>query len=106
MLPAVTKETSVEKGHRETEMKDRNKSKRISRRTVVLAAGAAPLLAMGVTGARAAKLPQAAVHYQPTPKDGKQCDGCALFIPPAACKSVEGSIAPTGWCVLWVKKAA
>ena len=106
MLPVVKKETSVEKCHQETEMKDGSKSKRISRRTVVLAAGATPLLAMGVTGALAAKLPQAAVHYQPTPKDGKQCDGCALFIPPAACKSVEGSIAPTGWCVLWVKKAA
>jgi len=87
-------------------MKDRSKFERISRRTVVLAAGAAPLLAMGGTGARAAKLAQSAVRYQPTPKDGKQCDGCNLFIPPNACKSVEGTIAPTGWCMLWVKKAA
>jgi hypothetical protein len=60
---------------------------------------------MGLTGARAAKLRQAAVHYQPTPKDGKQGDGCALFIPLDACKSMDGPIAPTGWC-FWVKKAA
>ena len=86
-------------------MKDRSKSGKISRRTVVLAAGAAPLLAMSATSALAAKLAQSAVRYQPTPKDGKQCDGCNLFIPPNACKSVEGTIAPTGWCTLWVKKA-
>jgi hypothetical protein len=86
-------------------MKDRSRSSKISRRTVVLAAGAAPLLAMSATSALAAKLAQSAVRYQPTPKDGKQCDGCNLFIPPNACKSVEGPIAPTGWCTLWVKKA-
>ena len=85
-------------------MKDRNKSSKISRRTVVLAAGAV-FLAASVTSVRAAKLAQSAVRYQPTPKDGKQCDGCNLFIPPNACKSVEGTIAPTGWCTLWVKKA-
>ena len=87
-------------------MKDRSKSGKISRRSVVLAAGAAPLLAMSATSALAAKLAQSAVRYQPTPKDGKQCDGCNLFIPPNACRSVEGTIAPTGWCILWVKKAA
>jgi len=81
-------------------------NRRISRRTVVLAAGAAPLLAMGATGAQAAKLAQAAARYQPTPNNGKQCSDCALFLPPDACKSVEGPIAPTGWCVLWVKKRA
>jgi hypothetical protein len=80
--------------------------RRISRRTVVFVAGSAPLLVMGATGARAAKLAQAAVRYQTTPNDGKQCSGCALFLPPDACKSVEGPIAPTGWCALWVKKPA
>jgi hypothetical protein len=87
-------------------MKADSENRRISRRTVVVAAGAAPLLAMGATGARAAKLAQAAVRYQTTPNSGKQCSGCALFLPPDACKSVEGPIAPTGWCVLWVKKPA
>lgn len=77
----------------------------VSRRTVLIAAaGAAPLLALGATGAKAAKLAQAAVKYQTEPKDGHQCDGCNLFIAPNSCKSVDGEIKPTGWCMLWVKK--
>jgi hypothetical protein len=77
----------------------------VSRRTVLLAAaGAAPLLAL--TGGQAqAKIAQTAVHYQAMPKDGKQCDGCNFFITPNGCKMVDGDIAPTGWCALWVKKA-
>jgi hypothetical protein len=47
---------------------------------------------------------QSAVRYQATPKDGKQCSDCKLFVPPNACKNVEGEIAPAGWCALWVKK--
>jgi len=78
----------------------------VSRRTVLIAAaGAAPLLALGATGAKAAKLAQSTVKYQASPKDGKQCDGCNLFVAPNSCKSVAGEIAPTGWCSLWVKKA-
>jgi len=81
-------------------------SKWVNRRTVLLAAaGAAPLLAMGASGAKAAGLPPTAVAYQATPKDGKQCDGCNLFVAPNACKTVAGEISPTGWCKLWVKKA-
>ena len=77
----------------------------VSRRTVLLAAaGAAPLL--GLTGGQAqAKIAQTAVHYQATPKDGKQCDGCNFFMAPNGCKLVDGEIAPTGWCALWAKKA-
>ena len=77
----------------------------ISRRSVLLAAaGGAPLLAL--TGGEAqAKLAQAAVKYQPDPgKDGHQCDGCNFFVAPNSCKMVDGDIAPTGWCSLWVKK--
>ena len=78
----------------------------VSRRTVLIAAaGAAPLLALGATGAHAAKLAQSAVKYQASPKDGKQCDGCNLFVAPSSCKSVDGTISPKGWCSLWVKKA-
>ena len=69
------------------------------------AAGAAPLRAIGATGAGAAGLPQAAVGYQASPKDGKQCDGCNFFVAPNSCKQVTGEISPTGWCKLWVKKA-
>ncbi len=81
-------------------------SKCVNRRTVLLAAaGAAPLLAIGASGAKAAGLPQSAVAYQSSPKDGKQCDGCNFFVAPNACKSVAGEISPKGWCKLWVKKA-
>ncbi len=87
-------------------MSDRKRLARYSRRSVIVAgAGAGSLLALGATGAKAAKLSQGAVKYQPTPKDGKRCDGCNIFVAPNACKSVEGDIAPSGWCALWVKKA-
>ena len=87
-------------------MSEFNKSSSVSRRTVLIAAaGAAPLLALGATGAKAAKLAQTAVKYQDSPKDGKQCDGCKLFVAPSSCKSVDGTISPKGWCALWVKKA-
>jgi hypothetical protein len=77
----------------------------VSRRTVLIGAGsAAPALVL-MTGRAEAKLTQAAVKYQPDPKDGKQCDGCNFFVSPNACKQVDGEIAPSGWCLLWVKKA-
>ena len=78
----------------------------VARRTFLMgAAGALPLIALGVTGAKAAKMAQTAVRYQNSPKDGKQCSGCNLFIAPNACKTVDGTISPSGWCALWVKKA-
>jgi hypothetical protein len=78
----------------------------VSRRTVLFAAaGAAPVLAL--TGGQAqAKIAQTAVHYQTTPKDDHQCDGCNFFVAPNSCKMVDGDISPTGWCALWVKKAS
>jgi hypothetical protein len=77
----------------------------VSRRTVLIgAAGALPLIALGSTVAEA-KMAQSAVRYQETPKDGKQCSGCNLFVAPSSCKTVDGTISPNGWCTLWVKKA-
>jgi hypothetical protein len=86
-------------------MSDQSESARVSRRTVLIAAAGAGL-ALTPTGAEAAKLAQSAVKYQASPKDGKQCDGCNLFVAPNACKSVAGNVSPSGWCALWVKKAA
>ena len=78
----------------------------VSRRTVLFAAaGAAPLLATLTGGAEAAaKVSKDAVHYQPTPKNGQDCDDCKQFVAPGSCKQVEGAISPKGWCRLWVKK--
>jgi High potential iron-sulfur protein len=87
-------------------MKNRSETGGMSRRTVlVAAAGAVPALAL-MTDAAEAKMTQAAVKYQADPKDGKQCDACNFFVAPNACKQVDGDIAPTGWCLLWVKKPA
>jgi hypothetical protein len=87
-------------------MSEYGKQAHVSRRTLLIgAAGALPLIAFSATGAKAAKMAQAAVRYQTSPKDGKQCSGCNLFIAPNTCKTVDGTISPSGWCALWVKKA-
>jgi hypothetical protein len=89
----------------EAKMDDQTKPAWVSRRNVLIAAaaGATPLLVL-MSGSAEAKMAQTAVRYQDSPKDGKQCDGCKLFIAPNACKSVAGDISPKGWCALWVKK--
>jgi hypothetical protein len=75
----------------------------VSRRMVLIAAGATSLLGL-TSGSAEAKMAPTAVRYQDSPKDGKQCDGCKLFIAPNGCKTVDGAISPQGWCALWVKK--
>ena len=78
----------------------------ISRRTllaVVATAGSAPILAISVTPAMA-KMSQAAVAYQDSPKSDRSCAGCNLFVAPSSCKTVDGTISPNGWCKIWVKK--
>ena len=88
-------------------------SSKISRRQVLtVAAGAAGAVA-GVaaivgasTPAQAAKAPQKAVKYQDTPKGEQRCDNCALFEAPSSCKTVDGTISPEGWCMVYAKKPA
>lgn len=75
-------------------------------RTLAGATGAGLALEFGITGAQAAKMAQKAVGYQDTPNGDKRCDGCSLFVTPNACKSVEGTVSPSGWCRIWVKKTA
>ena len=79
------------------------KLQRVTRRTLLIVAGATSLLGLMSESAEA-KMAQTAVRYQDLPKDSKQCDGCKLFISPNGCKSVAGDISPKGWCALWVKK--
>jgi High potential iron-sulfur protein len=87
-------------------------SARISRRQVLtIAAGAAGASITGAaavimtsTAAQAAKVPQKAVKYQDTPKGEQRCDNCALFEAPSSCKTVDGTIAPEGWCMVYAKK--
>ena len=87
-------------------------SAEMSRRTLLhgvacAAAGAAPILGVTVTAERAlaqAKMSQAAAGYQGSPKGSQRCDNCSLFQPPNACKTVAGTISPSGWCKLYVQK--
>jgi hypothetical protein len=82
----------------------------VSRRSFLgtAAAGGGALLGIGLIAARpaaaAGKLPQSAAKYQPTPKGKAQCDNCSLWQPRSACKLVEGTISPQGWCVLYQLK--
>lgn len=72
-------------------------------RAAARAAGAVAILAM-TAGRALAKVSQKSVAYQDTPKGDQQCDNCALFQAPDACKYVEGKVSPTGWCNMYVKK--
>jgi cytoskeletal protein CcmA (bactofilin family) len=90
------------------------KSQGISRRQVLtVAAGVAGASITGAaavigtsTPARAAKAPQKVVKYQDTPKGELRCDNCIQFEAPSSCKTVEGTVAAQGWCVVYVKKPA
>jgi hypothetical protein len=52
------------------------------------------------------KATKQAVSYQDKPHDDQRCDNCLQFEPPSACKVVEGSVSPSGWCLIWAKKPA
>jgi hypothetical protein len=89
-------------------MHDRGETTGYTRRRVLISAvGSATLLA-GMTGFAEAstKVSQSAVHYQPAPKDGKDCQHCSQFVAPGGCRLVDGDITPTGWCRLWSKEPA
>ena len=88
--------------------RDRSKDN-VSRRMVLLSgvscAGAASVMALGVSQAGAApKLAQNIVAYQGSPKGTQRCDNCALFQAPDACQTVDGTIAPEGWCKIYRPK--
>lgn len=87
-------------------MKDGLKKGGITRRRALFAVAAAtPALAL-MTDVADAKIQQASVKYQTEPKDGKQCSDCNFFVAPNSCKQVDGTISPTGYCLLWVKKSS
>ena len=87
-------------------MRDLNENPGPTRRTVLIAAAAvAPFLALTPSADAAKKVSQQAASYQSTPKGDQFCGNCGHFIPPTACRLVEGRISPGGWCRLWAKKA-
>jgi hypothetical protein len=84
----------------------------VSRRTListVCAAAPAIFVAAAASAASAQtprKLAQRAVAYQPTPHGEQRCDNCTLFEAPSACRSVAGTVAPAGWCRIYVRGRA
>jgi hypothetical protein len=70
---------------------------------VACAAGATAILGTA-DSALAEKIAQKAVAYQETPKGDQNCANCILFEAPNACKAVDGTVSPQGWCSLWAKK--
>jgi hypothetical protein len=86
----------------------------ISRRQVLtIAAGAtgasvasaAAVIAIS-TPAQAAKASQKIVKYQDTPKGEQSCESCIQFEAPSSCKTVDGTVAAQGWCMVYAKKPA
>jgi len=77
---------------------------RVTRRRLLL--GGVILLATGLPdrGDAQPKIAQKMVQYQEKPKGPQECDNCLHFVPPAACKMVDGKINPKGWCSLYAPK--
>jgi High potential iron-sulfur protein len=75
-------------------------------RSATLVAGAGIVLgAIAVTPAAAgSKFSQKAALYQPTPKGAQNCGNCVQFEPATACKVVDGTVATSGWCMLYSPK--
>ncbi|SIQ83573.1 MULTISPECIES: high-potential iron-sulfur protein [Acidiphilium] len=94
-----------------TENANFNGRRALLKKAAGLSAAIAAAGVVATQSAKAAGMAQSAVQYQDKPKDGHQCDGCALYIPGASatangkCKAVAGSIAPAGWCTLWSPKS-
>ena len=81
---------------------------RLSRRGFLrtAAVGGGALLGLSFAApANAAKMKQAAVRYQGTPKNNQKCSSCALFQAPNGCKTVQGPVSSNGWCILYAKKS-
>jgi hypothetical protein len=77
---------------------------RLSRRALLRsAAGAAGILAARRNPAVAQpKISKVAVNYQDHPDGNKRCDRCVQFLPPDACKVVDGAISPQGSCRIFI----
>jgi hypothetical protein len=51
------------------------------------------------------KLAKTDVDYRDRPRGAERCDNCRVWVPPNACKPVEGTISPKGWCNIWRSQA-
>jgi len=73
--------------------------------SAMVMAGATLTAGIGVKDSLAQqKASKEAMKYQDKPNGAQQCSNCAQFTPPNACKVVDGTISPQGYCIVWVKK--
>lgn len=78
----------------------------VFRHVAAVACGTVVLTGALRVQAQTTKMAQSAAAYQPTPKNGQSCASCALFQSPNACKLVDGTISPAGWCKFYAKKSS
>jgi hypothetical protein len=88
-------------------MDDMRKLKRRSvlKSTMLLAVAALTFAVPGKQSRAQQKASKEAMKYQDKPNGEMRCSNCQQFVPPSACKVVEGSISPDGYCIAWVKKS-
>ena len=80
-------------------------ARRLLLRRILGAIAASPLFyAAPHPAAAVIKISQKAVAYQDHPEGEKRCDKCIQFQPPDACKTVDGTIGPNGYCRLFTLK--
>jgi hypothetical protein len=82
----------------------------VSRRALLQGAAgtAGATMILGATPNSAAavvKLSQKVVAYQDHPDGDKRCGKCVQFQPPNACKIVDGTVSPEGYCRFFVPVA-
>jgi hypothetical protein len=84
-------------------------SRRGMLRAATILAGGATLVAASMSAAVAqggsGKMSQQAAAYQTSPKNGQRCTDCSFYVAPGACKLVDGTISPAGWCKFFAKKS-
>jgi len=86
--------------------------RRLFRQGAVIASGAAlgALMLKVEAPAQGGAVTQSVAKYQDKPHGTQQCDGCLQFVPGktssanGACKIVQGSINPKGWCMFFAPK--
>jgi High potential iron-sulfur protein len=79
-------------------------SRRALLRNVAVAAAGVAAFSAAMSDRAEAKVAQNLVGYQDQPHGAQQCSNCLQFEPPSACKVVDGTVSPTGWCKVYVKK--
>jgi hypothetical protein len=76
----------------------------LTRTAIVLGIAAAGTTAIRTHASAQQKITPAAAKYQDQPKGQQSCATCINFQPPNACKFVQGTVSPNGWCLLFAPK--